>query len=128
VVFIGQRGAGASLSPPYHAHGEWGLPALPRRRARWPMGVDCRAWLRWFLIMRGSGALGFGRARPGEEEGGTVSLKTTLFCSFFYRKRRRFRQNALFHLNKIWRQNTSTSKSVLNLSFIHLSPQMQFWF
>jgi hypothetical protein len=74
----------------------------------------------------GSGALGFGTACPGEEEGGTVSLKTTLFCSFFYRKRRRFGQNALFHLNKIWRQNTSTSKSVLNLSFVHLSPQMQF--
>jgi hypothetical protein len=25
-------------------------------------------------------------ACPGEEEGGTVSLKTTLFCSFFFKK------------------------------------------
>jgi uncharacterized Fe-S radical SAM superfamily protein PflX len=66
-------------------------------------------------------------AHPGEE-GGTVSLKTTLFCSllFFYMKRCCFGQNAPFYLNKIWRQNTSTSKSVLNLSFVHLSPQMQF--
>jgi len=68
-------------------------------------------------------------ACPGEEEGGIVSLKTTLFCSLFFNmKRRRFGQNASFHLNKIWRQNRSTSKSVLNLSFVHLSPQMQFWF
>jgi hypothetical protein len=44
-------------------------------------------------------------ARLGEEGGGTVSLKTTLFCSFFFNmKQRRFIQNALFHLNKIWRQ------------------------
>jgi hypothetical protein len=65
-------------------------------------------------------------ARPGEE-GGTLSLKKTLFCSFFFNmKRCRFGQNASFHLNKIWRQNTSTSKSVLNLSFVHLSHQMQF--
>jgi hypothetical protein len=41
---------------------------------------------------------------------------------FFNMKRRRFGQNAPFHLNKIWCQNTSTSKSVLNLSFVHLSP------
>ena len=41
-------------------------------------------------------------ARPGEEERGTVSLKTTLFCSSFFlksMKRRRFGQNAPFHLN-----------------------------
>jgi len=40
-------------------------------------------------------------ARPGEEERGTMSLKTTLFCSFFLKsiKRRRFGQNAPFHLN-----------------------------
>jgi hypothetical protein len=41
-------------------------------------------------------------ARPREEERGTVSLKTTLFCSFFFlksMKRRRFGQNAPFHLN-----------------------------
>jgi len=68
-------------------------------------------------------------ARRGEEGGETVSLKTTLFCSLFFNmKRRRFGQNASFHLNKIWRQNTSISKSVLNLSFVHLSPQMWFWF
>jgi hypothetical protein len=68
-------------------------------------------------------------AHLGEEGGGTLSLKTTLFCSFFfYMKRRRFEQNAPFHLNKIWRQNTSTSKLVLNLFFVHSRPQMQFWF
>jgi len=39
-------------------------------------------------------------ARPGEEEGGTMLLKTTPFCSFFFNmKRRRFGQNAPFHLN-----------------------------
>jgi hypothetical protein len=41
-------------------------------------------------------------ARPGEEGGGTMSLKTTPFCSpffFFNMKRRRFGQNAPFHLN-----------------------------
>jgi hypothetical protein len=39
----------------------------------------------------------------GEEERGTVSFKTTLFCSFFFlikcMKRRRFGENAPFHLN-----------------------------
>jgi hypothetical protein len=39
-------------------------------------------------------------ARPGEGERRTVSLKTTLFCLFFfYMKRRRFIQNTPFNLN-----------------------------
>jgi len=42
-VFIRQGGARAFLSPPITVHEEWRLPTLSRRRARWPMGVDCRA-------------------------------------------------------------------------------------
>ena len=41
--------------------------------------------------------------RPGEEERGILSFKTTPFCSFFFffkMKQRRFEQNAPFHLNK----------------------------
>jgi hypothetical protein len=39
-------------------------------------------------------------------------------------KRRRFRQNAPFHLNPSRRQNASICKAALNLSFVLLSPQM----
>ena len=65
----------------------------------------------------------------GEEERGIVSFKTTpfrssLFCFlfFFNMKRRRFGQNASFHLNGA---STSTSKSALNyllyISIVSLS-------
>jgi len=54
-------------------------------------------------------------ARPGEEEGGTVSLKTTPFCSFFFNmKRRRFRQNTPFHLNM------APTRQLPNQSLIYL--------
>ena len=137
VVFIGQRGAGASLSLcmgsgvflPCHDAGlsgqwVWIVGHDPRGSHQWG-GVSTRGRNKWerqkFLSSLA--------AHLGEEGGGTVSLKTTLFCSFFfYMKRRRFEQNAPFHLNKIWRQNTSTPKLVLNLFFVHSRPQMQFWF
>jgi len=60
----------------------------------------------------------------GEEERGTVSFKTTLFWFFFFfnMKRRRFGQNAPFHLNKTRRQNASNFKSALNyLLFISIA-------
>ena len=66
-------------------------------------------------------------ARSGEEERGTVSFKTTPFwyysLSFFFNmKRRRFGQNAPFHLNKTRRQNASNFKSALNhLLFISIA-------
>jgi len=58
-------------------------------------------------------------ARPGEEERGTVSFKTTPFRSslFFYMKRRRFRKNAPFHLSPAKRQNASICKAALNYLF-----------
>jgi len=77
----------------------------------WPVGATGKARLPRPFIMRAYGGGGFGRhvacrvqrgkkkklpspaARPGEGERGTVSFKTTLFCTlfFFYNmKRRRF--------------------------------------
>jgi hypothetical protein len=57
-------------------------------------------------------------ARSGEEESGTMSLKTTPFCSsFFFFKS----ETASFHLKKR-RQNASISKSALNyLLFISIA-------
>jgi hypothetical protein len=53
-------------------------------------------------------------ARLGEEEGGTVSLKTTSFCSFFFNtKWRRFGQNTPFHLN------TAPTRQLPNQSLIY---------
>ena len=53
-------------------------------------------------------------ARPGEEERGTLSLKTTLFCSlfFFNIKWCRFGQNALFHLNMAPTHQLSNQSSI----------------
>jgi hypothetical protein len=60
-------------------------------------------------------------ARLGEGERGTVSFKTTLFCTFFFfnMKRRRFMKNAPFHLKVA---PASFFELVLNLSFVLLSP------
>jgi hypothetical protein len=59
-------------------------------------------------------------ARPGEEEGGTVSLKTTPFCYIFFQH-----ETASFWTKRAvsfkYGANTSTSKSVLNLSFVHFN-------
>jgi hypothetical protein len=63
-------------------------------------------------------------ARPWEGERRTVSFKTTLFCFFFFMKRRRFIPNAPFHLNVA---PTNFFKSVLNLSFVLLSPHNVIW-
>jgi hypothetical protein len=100
-IYRGKRERDRPYPCPIVAHGEWGLPALSRRRARWPM-----ASLAWHgpQVSHHEGAwvaLGFGFwqstqgeretwrnkekknlsspvARLGEEEEGTVSLKTTL--------------------------------------------------
>ena len=67
-------------------------------------------------------------ASSEEEEGGTVPFKTVpfgplFFFFFFCMKRRRFRQNAPFHLSPARRQNTSISKAALNhLLFISIAP------
>ena len=58
-IFIGKRGVGASLSPPYCC--AWGC------RVSWLVGVAGRARLPRFLIMRRRGASGFGRARDRKE-------------------------------------------------------------
>jgi hypothetical protein len=65
-------------------------------------------------------------ARPGEEERGIVSPKTTPFCFPFFltMKRRRFIQNAPFHL--MWCHHIFPN-SVLNLSFVLLSPHNVIW-
>jgi hypothetical protein len=47
---------------------------------------------------------------------------TVLFFFFLNMKRRRFGQNTPFHLNMVLAR--PLPKSVLNLSFVHLSPQM----
>jgi len=115
-VFIGQKGAGASLLPPYGSAWGAGLAALPQRRVGWVVGVAGRARLPWCIIMRVCGVSGGGRhvacrvhwrkkkklpspvARPGEGERGTLSFKTTLFFLKKNMKWRRFIQNASFHL------------------------------
>ena len=128
-VFIGQRGAGASLLPPYHC--VWGEePYWPATAPGWPgngrgwQGTDSLG----LSFMRVCGVSGGGRAygvqglmkkeeenknafsspaaRPGEEERGTVSFTMTplsfffFLFSFFNMKRCRFGQNVPFHLNK----------------------------
>ena len=74
----------------------------------------------------------------GEEERGTVSFKTTPFCSFFFfffiqcMKRRRFGENAPFHLNVVpERANFQISPQS---SFVHfnctpakISPRPYSW-
>jgi len=62
-------------------------------------------------VQQGKKKLPSPAARPGEGERGTVSFKTTLFCTFFlYMKRRRFMKNAPFHLK------------VAPASFFQISP------
>jgi hypothetical protein len=60
-VFIGQKGAGASLLPPYGSAWGAGLAALPQRRVGWAVGVAGRARLPWCIIMRVCGVSGGGR-------------------------------------------------------------------
>jgi Zn-dependent protease with chaperone function len=60
-VFIGQKGAGASLLPPYGSAWGAGLAALPQRRVGWAVGVAGRARLPWCIIMRVCGVSGSGR-------------------------------------------------------------------
>jgi hypothetical protein len=63
-------------------------------------------------------------ARPGEGERRTVSLKTTLFCPvffFFYMKRRRFIQNAPFHLN-VAPANFFSNQSLIIFCLFQLHP------
>jgi len=96
-VFIGQKGAGASLLPPYGSTWGAGLAALPQRLVGWAVGVAGRARLPWCIIMRVCGVSEGGRhvacrvhwrkkkklpspaARLGERERGTMSFWTTLF-------------------------------------------------
>ena len=61
----------------------------------------------------------------GKKKGNNVAKKNTIMFpfSFFNMKRLCFGQNASFHFNKTRRQNASISKSILNLSFVLLSPQ-----
>ena len=57
----------------------------------------------------------------------TVSFKTAPFWVLFYEqwmKWRHFGQNAPFHLKEKGGKNVSKSKSVFNLWFVHLSPQL----
>jgi len=63
-------------------------------------------------------------ARPGEEERGTVSLKTTLFCSFFFFFFEKHETTSFWTKHTVsfkYGANMSTSKSVLNLSFVHFN-------
>ena len=104
----------------------------------WPVGATGKARLPRPFIMRpyggrlwqACGVSGSTRkeeklpspaARLGEGERGTVSFKTTLFCTFFFfnMKRRRFMKNAPFHLKVA---PASFFELVLNLSFVLLSP------
>jgi len=117
-VFIGQKGAGASLLPPYSSAWGAGL-CCPATAPGWlanGWGWQGATSLVFFITRVHGGAALAGRwrvgfneerrkklpspaARPGEGERGTVSFKTTLFCTFFfYMKRRRFMKNASFHL------------------------------
>jgi hypothetical protein len=108
------------------------------------MGGAGRARLPWFFsIMRvhgGSVLAGMWREReakkknktflssPAARSGGrrkrnsVVQNDTVLVFFFFNMKRRRFGQNAPFHLNKTRRQNASNFKSALNyLLFISIA-------
>ena len=63
-------------------------------------------------------------ARPGEEERGTLSLKTTLFCSFFFLFSEKHETASFWTKRAVsfkYGANMSTSKSVFNLSFVHFN-------
>jgi hypothetical protein len=60
-VFIRQKGAGASLLPPYGSAWGAGLAALPQCRVGWAVSVASRARLPWCIIMRVCGVSGGGR-------------------------------------------------------------------
>jgi hypothetical protein len=115
-------------------------------------GVACGTQLLWHLILRwvasdfGSKACGRKRqgkkqgikkqnlsspvACPGEGEGETVPSKngTVLFLFFFFfgkcMKRRRFFQNASFHLNGNWRQSARFHVSPSICALFNFGP----WF
>ena len=84
-IYRGKRERDRPYPCPIVAHGEWGLPALSRCGARWPIGVACMAWPPGFSSEAGRNKeektknLSSPVARLGEEKGGTMSLKMTLF-------------------------------------------------
>ena len=102
-IFIGQRGAGASLLPPYSSAWGAGFAALPQHRVGWPMGwlarrgapdfspsrclgfrVFCRAHdLQELMMKEEENSPPSPAACPGEGERRTVSLKTAPFYFFF---------------------------------------------
>ena len=118
-IYRGKRERDRPYPCPIVAHGESGLPALSRCGARWPIGVACMAWPPGFSSEARRNKeektknLSSPIARLGEEKGGTMSLKMTLF--FFNMKRRCFGQNALFYLNK----NVAKTRQLPNQSLIH---------
>ena len=84
-IYRGKRERDRPYPCPIVAHGESGLPALSRCGARWPIGVACMAWPPGFSSEAGRNKeektknLSSPIARLGEEKGGTMSLKMTLF-------------------------------------------------
>jgi hypothetical protein len=119
VVFIGQRERGRPYCRPIAAHREQGFTALPRRRVSWPMGVASRARLPGFPSWGGVGLRVLARHTVGRSKkektkafifpcctsrgrrrrNNVAQNDTVLFSLFFNMKRRRFGQNAPFHLN-----------------------------
>jgi len=138
-IYRAKRERGHPYCRPIAAPGEQGFAALPRHRVGWPMGGAGRARLPWFFPSWGCMGGRFWQACGMRER----PKKTKLFflpllhvqgkkkeeqCRFWFlflffnMKRRRFGQNAPFHLNKTRRQNASNFKSALNyLLFISIA-------
>jgi hypothetical protein len=66
-------------------------------------------------------------ARPGEEERGTMSLKTTLFCSFFFEKHKTTSFWTKRAVSFKYGANMSTSKSVLKNHRPYSWPPFSLW-